>query len=361
MKSALRKLLLIVAGALAILAVGLGVLVATAPSLPPGTDTAIDEVLAAPLPELITGDTGTARSGEVDIWFESIPPAGTPRGTILLIMGAVSGALAWPQDFIRPLVEAGYRVVRYDHRGLGMSDWIEYWNPDNPYTLEDMAQDALAVLDAAGVNKAHIVGVSMGGMIAQRLAISHAERVLSLTSVSSSAYLEDPALAPETSPGELDLLRLFFKYGLWPGERNAVKLSVGFIQQVAGDGGAGIDVKAIAQQVLYEKRRRRGYNPAVMDQHVSAIFASGSRYEELGAIGVPTLIVHGTEDFIVPLSHGERCAELIPGARTLWLNGAGHIIPRSHLGPVLDAILETVGGTVGAYPPPEAVAATPPA
>jgi pimeloyl-ACP methyl ester carboxylesterase len=255
--------------------------------------------------------------------------------------------LVWPDFIIQPLRDAGYQVIRYDHRGVGMSDWIAHWDKDNPYTLEDMAADAVAVLDAVGVEKAHIVGVSMGGMIGQRMAISHADRVLSLTSISSSGYLEDPALAPKDKPSNLNLLRLLIKYGLWRSERNTIKLSVGFIQQVMGDDGADLEIKPIAEQILHEMRNWRGFNPRIWEQHVGAIFASGSRYDELGTIRVPTLIIHGTADIAIPLSHGQRCAELIPGAKTLWLEGVGHILPRSHAETVINAILATIDNEKG--------------
>jgi pimeloyl-ACP methyl ester carboxylesterase len=109
-------------------------------------------------------------------------------------MGIANDALAWPEHFIQPLVDSGFQVIRYDHRGTGLSDWIDRWDRDNPYSLGDMANDAIAVLNKLKINKAHVIGVSMGGMIAQTMAINHPERIMSLASLMSSGYIEDPNL-----------------------------------------------------------------------------------------------------------------------------------------------------------------------
>jgi pimeloyl-ACP methyl ester carboxylesterase len=144
--------------------------------LPPGTDETIERVLQLELPDVVQGQTGYADSDGVEIWYESMEPQGTPKGTVLLVMGIGNDALAWPGYFIQPMVDAGYRVVRHDHRGTGLSDWMEDWDPAQPYMLEDMAGDGIAVLNALGVDKAHVVGISLGGMIAQQMAISYPGR-----------------------------------------------------------------------------------------------------------------------------------------------------------------------------------------
>lgn len=147
------------------------------PKLSPETMAIIDGVLSRELPEVITGQTGTATSSGVDIWYESLMPGGAPRGVVLLLMADGGDTLMWPPDFIRAFVDAGYRTIRYDHRGTGMSDWMREWDRRSPYSLADMAGDAVAVLDTNGVPQTHLVGLSMGGMIAQEIAATNARGV----------------------------------------------------------------------------------------------------------------------------------------------------------------------------------------
>lgn len=311
--------------------------------IPAETDRIIDEVLAEKsLPNFVSGKTGIAQSGDVNIWYESMMPEGTPKGTILLVMGYGTTALGWPPHFYEPLVEAGYQVVRYDNRGLGMSDWMKNWDKKNPYTLEDMAKDGIAVLDALGVEKAHIVGASMGGMIAQRMAISHSERVLTLTSIMSSGYMGDPELPPVHPSFRHNLLRLILKYMIRPNSRKAAKFGVGIRLALRGDGPYEIDLKRSVQQSLYERHKRRGTNPKARDQHGAAIEASGSRLHELKHLKLPILVVHGKSDPLVIFEHGKKSASMMPNAKTLWIEGMGHDLPKMYAGEVLEAILKNI-------------------
>jgi hypothetical protein len=116
-------------------------LVAGGPKLPPETDAIIERVLNSELPEFIRGLTGLATSGGLNIWYESISPEGVSKGTVLLLIGQGGNALMWPPEFIRVFVEAGYQVIRYDHRGTGMSDWVKGWDRKQPYSLVDMSED----------------------------------------------------------------------------------------------------------------------------------------------------------------------------------------------------------------------------
>ncbi len=270
-----RKILSAVSLLLVTAGIGLVLFVRSGPELPPDTNAILDEVLAAEPPELVAGVTGTARSGDIDIWYETIGNLSNPKATVLLIMGATASAIAWPDYFLQPLIDAEYQVVRYDNRGLGMSDWMDEWDAEYPYTLEDMASDGIAVLDALDVTRAHIVGVSMGGMIGQRMAISHADRVLSLTSMSSSGYFDDPELPSASTQFERDVLKLALRYGLVPTERNQIRFVLGLEQLLEGDGDNETDVKSSAQTTLYELRRRNGFNPGVGEQHTAAVLASG--------------------------------------------------------------------------------------
>ena len=180
---------------------------ASGPALPPETDAIIEDVLNSELSEVIVGQTGFASSHDLKIWYESISPEGSSKGTVLLIMANGGDALIWPPKFVRAFVDAGYQVIRYDHRGTGMSDRVENWDRKNPYSVADMAGDAVAVLDALKIQKAHLVGLSMGGMIAQEVATNHPDRVASLTLMMTSGYVGDPDLPGLTSRYFLDYHR----------------------------------------------------------------------------------------------------------------------------------------------------------
>jgi pimeloyl-ACP methyl ester carboxylesterase len=309
-------LLLLLAGAFTIYRSG--------PDLPPDTDARIDQVMHAPLPRLVTGRTGLAPSGGWDIWYESVEPQGEPRGTVLLIMGISMDALAWPRSLIDGLVANGYRVVRHDHRSTGMSSWTARDGSTAPYSLADMARDGVAVLDTLGIAKANIVGISMGGMIAQELALNHPDRVATLTTLMSSGHIEDPALPPISRQVAFDLVKVALKYGLTGGERNMIKLHVAGRIILMGEARYVPDVTGIAQQVLYNMRARNGYNRRASRDHQVAVRLTGSRLERLPQLEVPTLVMHGTMDSFIPIEHSEKLAQTIPGARTLWIEGMGH-------------------------------------
>jgi pimeloyl-ACP methyl ester carboxylesterase len=297
-------------------------------TLPPEIDAIIESVLNSELPEVIVGQTGFASSEGLNIWYENISPEGPSKGTVLLIMANGGDALIWPPKFVRAFVDSGYQVIRYDNRGTGMSDWVENWDRNNPYSLVNMAGDAVAVLDALKFQKAHIVGLSMGGMIAQEVAANHPDRVSSLTLLSTSGYVGDPDLPSLTS-------RYFFssivkgipllKYRILGGEKNLIKERIAKTITVVGY--EGLDIKETAEVVLYDLRKRRGINIKAIFQHQTAVSVSGSRYEKLKTLNVPTLVIHGTADQFIPVEHGKKLVEVIPNAKGLWLDGVGHVFP----------------------------------
>jgi pimeloyl-ACP methyl ester carboxylesterase len=298
------------------------------PKLPPDTDNIIDSVLNNELPEVIVGKTGFASSDGLKIWYESISPKGPAKGTIVLIMGMAGSALEWTPQFVRAFVDAGYQVIRYDQRGTGMSDWIENWDSKNPYSIADMAGDVRAVLDALEIQKAHIVGLSMGGMIAQEVAIQHPDRVASLTLIMTSGYIGDPDLPGLTSHYFFDSLAKgipLLKYRIIGGEKNLIKERIA--KQISVVGYDGLDIKKTAEVVLYDLRKRRGINVRAIFQHQTAITISGSRYDKLKVLDILTLVIHGTANQFIPIEHGKKLVETIPNAKGLWLDGVGHVFP----------------------------------
>jgi len=269
------------------------------PKLPSDTDAVIENVLKSELPQVIRGETGFAASDGLQIWYENIAPAGEPRGVVLLNMSMAADSLLWPAAFLRAFTDAGYRVIRYDYRGTGMS---------------------------------------LGGMVAQEIAIHHPERVSSLTLMSTSGYAADPHL-----PG-LSLRYLLasivrglpsMKYRLMGGEKNLIKERI--TKMIAA--GIEVDIQETAEVVAYDLRERKGINLKAILQHRAASDVSGSRYESLRMLEVPTLVIHGTDDHMFPVDHGERLAELIPGAEALWLEGVGHVFPYPTMGSIHARIL----------------------
>ena len=309
------------------------------PHLPPGTERTIARIRARPVTGVVTGESGYAQSGGVRIWYESIPPVGAGKGVVLLNIALGVGSLFWPPAFLRALSAAGYRVIRYDQRGTGASSWMTGWSRKQPYSLIEMAGDAIAVLDELGVDRAHVLGLSLGGFIAQEVAIEYPERVRSLTLMSTSADPTDTSMpGPRTWPlirsaiGGLPLLR----YRLLGGETNLVKEMLAGL--VAQGGDEPVDVEEWTRIVLYDLRERNGLNLRALRQHQAAVAVTRSRYPLLGAITVPTLVIHGTADAFLPIAHGHRLAAAIPSACGLWLEDAGHPFPYPDMDEVVTAI-----------------------
>jgi pimeloyl-ACP methyl ester carboxylesterase len=209
-----------------------------------------------------------------------------------------------------------------------MSDWMKDWDSKNPYTLADMAADAVAVLDALAVPKAHIVGLSMGGMIGQIIAAEYPERAASLTLMMTSGFIGDPDLPGLSSRfviGSAVKGLPMLKYRIMGGEKNLIKERLA--KQIANTGYDHLDIKEIAEVVLYDLRKRRGINLKGAFQHQAAVTQSGSRYEKLKSLNTPTLVMHGTADPIIPVEHGRKLVETIPNATGFWLEDIGHVFP----------------------------------
>jgi Predicted hydrolases or acyltransferases (alpha/beta hydrolase superfamily) len=309
------------------------------PRLPPGTERTIARIRAGPVTGVVNGKSGYAQSGGVQIWYESIPPVGAEKGVVLLNSSLGVGSLFWPPAFLRALLAAGYRVVRYDHRGTGASSWMPDWSRKHPYSLVDMANDAIAVLDELRIDRVHVLGVSLGGFVAQEVAIGYPGRVHSLTLMSTSADPTDASMpGPQTWPLIRSVITGFplLRYRLVGGETNLVKeLLAGLVAQ---GGDEPVDVEEWTRIVLYDLRERNGLNLRALLQHQVAVAVTRSRYPLLATITAPTLVVHGNADAFLPIEHGRRLAAAIPTACGLWLEDAGHPFPYPDMSEVMTAI-----------------------
>ena len=276
----------------------------------------------------------------VEIEYESMGDPTNP--TMLWIMGFTAQMISWHDDFMRLFVDAGWHVVRFDNRDCGLSTKFDGVDanvekavmaammgdpaPEVPYTLSDMAADAMGVLDALGVERAHIIGASMGGMIAQTVAIEHPHRTISLTSIMSTvgdlAYgtpTED-SMALLTSPPPSDRAAFI----------ESAKLARIWCSKRWFDENEAMERTA--------REYDRSFYPEGASRQMAAIYASGDRSDKLRTLDVPTLVIHGRDDRLLQPSGGERTAELVPGAALLMLNDMGHDVPRPLWPVFLDSI-----------------------
>lgn len=293
-------------------------------------------------------------TGTTPIEFESLGNPAHPA--IVLIMGLGMQLVAWPDDFCQALVAGGYRVVRFDNRDSGLSGRatgggglglfkviagsVLKLPVKTPYTLHDMAQDTLAVMDALRVERAHIVGVSMGGMIGQVLAAEHPQRVLSLTSImSTSGHMR----LPQPS---LKVRRVLMSRPANPKDLESVTNHLVHVLQVIGSPGYPEPAPALHARV--RRGVQRAYNPAGTNRQVMAVIASGDRRPLLRRIATPTLVIHGRDDPLVPLSGGQDTARHVRGAKLLVMDGMGHDLPTALLPQLARAILDHCNAVTGA-------------
>ena len=309
------------------------------PKLPEGTEATIDSVLHSELPEFLKGETGYVYPENTSVWFESIGGNRPSKGAVMLFMGIANDAFGWPQGFIDLLVESGYQVIRYDYRGTGMSDWMPDWEK-SPYSLKDLASDAKLILDKLNIDKVHLVGVSMGGMVAQEFAIHFPERTLTLANIMSSGDILDDRIKAISTRITFDLIRIGLKYGIFPTERNVIKMHIAARLILRGKADYRIDTKRIAEQVLYNLRKRNGYNPRVSRQHEEAVRRSGSRYEKLKSLKIPSLVIHGRDDPFVPIEHSLKLASVLSNVRTKWFANMGHDIPPGMYSPLVAELIK---------------------
>jgi pimeloyl-ACP methyl ester carboxylesterase len=334
-----KKIVLILGLLVAILVTALAVYIYTSSvEFTAEEEARIEAAIQLPLQEQV-GVVGYAMNGETRLWYDVQTPKDSIRGTVVLIMGLSADALAWPKFFTNPLLNAGYQVVRLDNRGVGMSDWNDF-DSENPYSLSDMANDVLAVLDTLRIEKAHICGVSLGGMIGQTLCIEHPERAISLISMMSTSWIMDPEL-PELNMECFKQIGInTIRYGLSGDEVNAVKMALVIRTLLHGSQKYELNVERIAQLTLYNLRNRNGQNRKSGLQQTAAVEKSGSRIDALKTLQTPTLVIHGKTDPLIPFEHGVKTAELIPNSKTLWIEGLGHIIPEVYADTIVSKMVE---------------------
>ncbi len=289
-----------------------------------------------------------ARPAGIDIAYQRLGDPTAPLA--LLIMGVGGQSIHWPDAFCYALVDRGLQVIRFDNRDAGLSTHMTSApTPNLPaalagdfssvsYTLSDMSADAVGLLDALEFEKAHVIGASMGGQIAQTMAIEHPERVRSLTSMMSTTGNKAVGQAsPET-------LRELFS-GPPAVTRDEVIEQFLRAARVTGSPGYPVDENEIA--VRAGRAYDRGYDPTGTARQAIATVASGDRTERLRKVRVPTLVIHGLADLMCDVSGGRATAESIPGAELVLIEGMGHNLPPGLRSSLANRIAEFVWGVEG--------------
>lgn len=264
---------------------------------------------------------------------------------LILIMGLSCQLVAWPEGFCEKLATKGHFVIRFDNRDVGLSSKLDDLGvPDifeilaaaqegkvleSPYSLSEMAADTVGLMDALNIEKAHVCGSSMGGMIAQMMAIEYPRRIISLISMQSSTG--DPGL-PEAGPQAMEAM-----VAPPPMERDAYIQHMADVYRAFAGGSDKYDERL--QNEISASSYDRSFYLMGFTRQLAAILACGSRKDALAAIEVPTLVIHGSHDALLPLAHGKDTAEAVPGAKLVIIQGLGH----GMVYPVLwDEIIETI-------------------
>jgi len=281
------------------------------------------------MPTITTPNTG------IEIFYEA---HGDPQApAMLLVMGLGAQLTLWPDELVEALAGEGFRVIRYDNRDIGLSQKMEGARAPSPaiqvlrkkmgfparvpYTLRDMADDGIGLLDALGIDRAHVVGASMGGMIVQLMAIHHAERLMTMTSIMSTTgsgklpQAEKHAIGALTAP-----LR-------GTDEETLLAHGLNIIRNIGTPDSAEFPFDEAHQRERVLKNMRRSVYPAGLPRQLAAIIDDGDRTSRLGKVSTPTLVLHGEADPLVKLAGGEATAAAIPGARLVTIPGWGHDLP----------------------------------
>jgi len=271
-------------------------------------------------------------AGNLQLWTERFGDPEAPA--VLLIMGTSAPGIGWPDELVETLVDDGRQVIRFDHRDTGLSTCVDF--KAHPYKLADMAADALAVLDGHGIGAAHVVGASLGGAIAQWLAVHRPERVLTLVAIMAgpmghdareawtralAGQAPDPDDLPPPAPQWLQHLAELAQAP--PTCREEQIASAVETWRVLNGGQMPFDEDA-ARRIVELSRDQADAPTSAVNHDLAAKWMTPDRFEPLSSIKAPTLIVHGTADPLRPLPHGEALAAQIPGARLQPIPGMGH-------------------------------------
>ena len=293
----------------------------------------------------------TATANGIQIEYETFGDSSSPA--LLLIIGLGGQLIYWQQEFCQQIADNGYYVIRYDNRDVGLSTKFEGLSNEEimekigalfmgqklpvPYTIEDMADDAVGLLDVLGIDKAHICGMSMGGYIAQTFAINNTARTLSLTSIYST-----PGNRSDYPPTQEVMEAMMVPI---PEEREPyIEYMIKFFRLTYG---TGLPFDEEYSRTLSERAYERSVCPEGTGRQYLAIMAQKVRTDDLKNLSVPSLIVHGDADPLVPIAGGKATADAIPGAEFMVVEGMGHVIPNlnAYWGDIKDAIINHMGKT----------------
>ena len=283
-----------------------------------------------------------AKVGELDICYEAFGSPDDPA--LLLVMGLGTQMIGWPDGFCAALADRGLHVIRYDNRDVGRSTHLRGHRAPTikqlllrdrsaaVYTLADMAGDGIGLLDHLGIERAHVAGASMGGMIAQTMAARHPDRVLSLASIMSNTGHRWKGM-----PG----LRVYPIFMRRPADNRegAVESTLSAFRLI---GSPGFPFEEDELRRIARLSYERGYNPAGTARQLAAILVAGDRTPELRRITAPTVAIHGTHDRMVRPSGGRETARAIAGARLVEIDGMGHDLPPGVWGRIIDAITSNI-------------------
>jgi pimeloyl-ACP methyl ester carboxylesterase len=291
----------------------------------------------------INNTVSRAKVNGIELAYDTFgDPLATP---MLLVMGLGAQMIAWDEEFCQQLADRGYWVIRFDNRDVGLSTRLdEAGVPDiqalmtvmvggapgeAPYQLLDMAKDAVGLLDALGIDSAHVIGASMGGMIAQEMAIHFPERVRTLTSVMSNTG------DPEADPPSPEALQVLLEPA--PLEKEAYLESAVAASRALSGPAWPIDEGRVRERAT--RAFERGLSPKGTARQMAAILVSGSREQALRSLSIPTLVIHGEADPLIPVSAGIATAEAVPGAGIMVIPGMGHDLPPALFPQVVDRII----------------------
>ena len=294
-------------------------------------------------PNIPHSASATAKANGIEIVYDMFGDPDKPP--LLLIVGLGQQMIAWDEEFCGQIAARGYRVIRFDNRDTGLSTkldeagvpnmavvfeaMVEGKPVDSPYSILDMADDAVGLLDALGIESAHVVGESMGGMIAQRMVIRRADRVRTLTSIMSATG--EPGLPPPT-PEAMNILA-----NRPPTDREGYIED--YVERWRVLNGQELPYDEEASRELAARIFDRGLNLPGFARQLTAVIADGSRKQTLKSVTVPTLVIHGNADPLVPFECGIDTANSVPGSELLIIEGMGHTFPRQVWAKVIDGIV----------------------